>query len=174
MKNKKNIILAFISGLIIGIIIISLMTIPARNSYREMIQRIYIFEQSIEARKAIKANNKFKAIIHLTNELDADPLDGSNFINYTIEKDLDESLFGFLALPYFDKAMDDLKVTGQSARNKAIGFTHARLGALFNDIGYVEEAKYHWVQAALLLELPENKIKDISHQLINDLVRSNK
>ena len=150
------------------------MTIPARYSYREMIQRIYIFEQSIETRKALRVNNKLKAIIHLSNELDAHPLDGSNFINYTIEKDLDESLFSFLALPYFDKAMEDLKITGQSASNKATGFTHARLGALLDDIGYVEEAEHHLAQAALLLKLPEDKIKEISHKLIDEFVETNK
>lgn len=166
MKNKTTIIIVFIFGFVLGAIAINLMTIPARKSYREMLQTSYLLDQNNEVKKAIKSNNKLKAIIHLSNELSADPVDGKNLFVNNFDKSMDEDFFGFILLPYIDQGIDDLVHIKPGVEPRIIGLRHGKLAALLEDIGYIEEAKDHWTQASSLLEMPEDKAKETFHKLI--------
>lgn len=166
MKNKIIIVIIFVIGFIAGAITINSMTIPARKMYRELLQQNYVQNQNTEIEKAIKTNNKLKAIIHLTNVLSADPVDGKNLFDDSLDDSLDEDLFGFIFLPHIDKAIDELVHLKAGAENRIIGVAHGKLAAFLDSLGYNEEAKYHWAQASLLLNISKNEARETFHKLI--------
>ncbi len=167
MKNKIIIVIIFVIGFIAGAITINSMTIPARKAYRELLQQNYVQDQNTEIEKAIKTNNKLKAIVHLSNVLSVDPVDGKNLFDDSLDDSLDEDLFGFIFLPHIDKAIDELVHLKAGAENRIIGVTHGKLAALLDDLGYYEESKFHWIQASSLLEMQEDKAKETIHKLID-------
>ena len=154
-------------GFIAGAITINSMTISARKTYREILQQNYVQDQNTEIEKAIKTNNKLKAIIHLSNVISADPVDGKNLFGDSLDDSLDEDLFGFIFLPHIDKTIDELVHIKAGAENRIIGVTHGKLATLLDDLGYSEKSKFHWIQASSMLEMQEDKEKETFHKLID-------
>ena len=166
MKNKIIIIMVFVIGFIAGAITINSMTNSARKTYKEILRERYVQDQNAKASEAIKENNKLNAMIHLTNVLNADPVGGKKLLDNSLDKDMDEELFSFLLLPYIDQAIDELIYPKPGTEPRIIGMSHGKLAAVLDDLGYIEEAKFHWAQASSLLEMPEDKVKKSFHKLI--------
>jgi hypothetical protein len=169
MKYKVIIITVFIFGFVVGAIVVNFMTIPAIKSYREMLQMSYLHRQSAKAREAIKTNNKLKAIIHLSNQLNADPVNGDKLFDSSDEIMYKEFL-SFILLPYFDNAMEEMVITKPETKNATMGLLHGKIAALLDDIGQVEEAEHHWTQAASLLNMSEVKAKESFNKLLDSYI----
>jgi hypothetical protein len=167
MKKKFIISLIFVLGFLVGAITINLMTIPARQAYRETLQKLYIFNQYSKALIALREGDNFEAAVHLWNEIEAGLPNGSNLFNHELIHEMDQSLW-FILYPQMNRIIDELVYMKPELQIKARGVRHGELAATLYLLGHKDIAKEHWAQSSNLLNISEEAAKKKFIELIEN------
>ena len=161
MKKTIVITIVFLLGFIVGALTINLLTIPARKAYRELLQMTYVSNQRTLEISALKEGNRPKALVHIWNLIDADPVNGSKIFKSEFADALDRE-FWFIFFPSFKNVSKNVGRPMPGAEDLVMGAEHGRLAAVLELLGHEEAAKEHWVLAAKLLNMPENEVRNNS------------
>jgi hypothetical protein len=155
----------FLVGFVAGALVMDYLSIPARKVYREHLQRAYLNKQQSMASSALRDGKRLEALVHLWNDLDVDPIDGSKLFDRHDTVAIEES-FGFFLLPSIKKYTDTLVYLKPGGEDKVKGLAHGKLAAALQLLGYENAAKEHWSEATRLLKMPEGQVRTMFTDLI--------
>lgn len=154
MKKAFFVVMLVLSGFIIGVVTMEILSRPARRAYRETLQRNFSRSQRELVYKALKEGNDLKAMVHLWTIMEAGP-DGSNLFKDQVSIAMDKSLF--LELPWINKTIKNLVHVNPGFEEWPKAITHGELAAALEQLGYRDAAKEQYLIASRLLNIPENK-----------------
>lgn len=134
MKKFLWITAIFLLGCLVGALTTNLLTIPARKAYRGFLQKIYITKQQTMELSALKEGNRPKALVHIWNQIDAGPVNGSKLFESDFANTLDRE-FWFILLPSLKKQLESLGKPVAGAEDMVMGAQHGRLAAVLELLG---------------------------------------
>jgi hypothetical protein len=169
MKKILKISGIFLSGVIVGAILMNLLDMYVRPVYRHMIRAQIKTDQQFLASRATREGNKLEAAMHRWFVLEMD-LEKSR--HKKSDKEADSSfLFPF----YWDplRKMEDSKAKKRITNYGSIveGMDRAYLAAALEDIEQNHEASKQWAKAQTLLQ--ERSVED-TRKLIFNLLEKEK
>jgi hypothetical protein len=105
IKKAFFIVILVLSGFIIGVVTMEILSRPVRRAYRETLQRNYYSSQRKLVFKALKEGDDLKAMVHLWTIMEMG-WDGENLFKDEVSTSLDKTLS--LAIPGINKLIKNL------------------------------------------------------------------
>jgi hypothetical protein len=134
----------FISGLIIGAILMNFLYMYVLPVYRDTIRINFQSEQEFLSSRAFRQGKIVRALVHRWNVVDSEADDGIRAFNKKRNKDIDESFLfplQMLELKSFTQSKDGAQEKGARI---AEGIDRGRLALLLESIGSQDEADKQW------------------------------
>ena len=148
MNNTSKYLLFFISGLILGILLVSVLSYRASNTHLGIIQSAYERQQEVAAMQAMKDHNYFLAVHHYKNIVDSSANPANIFAG--------SKKIWTWSFPFTSEIMIRIKAhlawqsTGGERSN---GIHHGRLAYALEKYDRPDEAKIEWQKAMQMLEM---------------------
>ncbi|MBI4689632.1 MAG: hypothetical protein HY754_05130 [Nitrospirae bacterium] len=152
-KTKKILKIAGIlmAGIFIGAVIMNLLHMYVRSTYRQTIQIEFINEQEVLAARSIRNDDKLGAVLHRWAVEEAGSLEG--FRIFRKDKQHKDTDMSFL-LPFYllsSKVMWSSQEAGIDKGSKIVeGINRGKLAVALESIGEKEEANRQWARATTL------------------------
>jgi len=149
----------FIGGIIVGAVLMNLLHMYVRSTYRETIRTYLQTEQEFLAGRAARQGDKFREVSHRWNVIDAEAEYGFRAFRKEWNKDIDSSfLFPFYMMVF--KAMGSPKNESQERGARFVeGIHRGKLALALESIGAHEEADRQWEIARTLTK--KKSIEDL-------------
>jgi hypothetical protein len=157
----------FICGIIVGAILLNLLDMYLRPTYREIIRIDLKVEQEFLASRAMREGDKVRALAHRWNVVDAEAKDGFRAFRKEQNKKID-SLFSY---PFYmlimNAMMHDKEGNLEKGARVGEGIDRGRLASALESIGANAEADKQWERARILI--CEKKSIEDTKKLIHKL-----
>jgi len=154
MKKAFFVVILVLSGFIIGVVTMEILSRPGRRAYRETLQRNFFHSQRELVYKALKEGNDLKAMVHLWTIMEAGP-DGSDLFRDQVSMEMDQTFF--LLLPGINQVIKSVARVRLGMEEAPKAIAHGELAAALEQLGYKEAATEHYLIASQLLNIPEDK-----------------
>lgn len=154
MKKAFFIMILVLSGFIAGIVTMEALSRPARRAYRESLQRNFVHGQTQLAHKALKDGNDLKTMVHLWTVMEAGP-DGSELFKDPVSTAMDETFF--VVLPGVNDLLKSVVRVRPGQEEAVKSIPHGELAVVLEQLGHKEAAREHYLIAARLLNITEDK-----------------
>lgn len=144
MSNIFKISGIFAIGLIFGAILMNLLNMYVRPTFRETIRIDFKTEQELLASRAAREGNEERALVHRWNVVDAETNDGFRAFSKERNKDIDSSFFfpfHMLTLKAMMNPNDESQAKGAAI---AEGLDRGRLALSLEFIGAQKDADKQW------------------------------
>ena len=154
-------------GVVVGAVLMNLLYMYVRPTYRTVIRTDLKTEQDFLAARASRQHNNFRAASHRWNVVDSEADDGFRAFRRERHKDDDSSfLFPFYMLVL--KAMASPMEESKKKPGRIIeGIDRGKLAVELESIGEKEEAAKQWESARILTR--QNSIEDIRRLILRAL-----
>jgi hypothetical protein len=154
----------FISGLLIGAILMNFFYMYVIPVYRETIRINFKTEQEFLSSRAFRQGEIVRALVHRWNVVNSEADDGFRAFNKKRNKDIDESFlfpFQMLALKSLMQTKDGVQEKGARI---AEGIDRGRLALSLESIGAQKEADKQWEISRMMTD--KESIEEIKRLII--------
>ena len=157
----------FVGGIIIGAVLMNLLHMYVRSTYRETIRINLKTEQEFLSVRAARRGDNLRALSHRWNVVDAEARDGFRAFRKERNKDIDSSfLFPFHMLVL--RAIQSPMKGKQEEVDKFIeGMDRGKLATALESLGEREEAAKQWDIARLLAK--QKSVEDVRSRVLGSL-----
>jgi hypothetical protein len=148
MNNTSKYLLFFLSGLIFGILLVSVLSYRASNTHLVIIQSAYERQQEVAAMQAMKKHNYFLAVHHYKNIVDL----SANPANIFQES---KKIWTW-SFPFASEIMIRIKAHlawQETGGERGNGIYHGRMAYALEKYDMHDEAKTEWQKAMQMLEM---------------------
>jgi hypothetical protein len=140
----------FMLGLIIGGVLMNLLHMYVRSTYRETIRIDLNTEQKFLAGRAAREGDKLRALSHQWNVVDTEAKDGFRAFQKERNKEIDSSFFFPFVMVVLDEMVRPIGgMQGKSARISE-GIERGKLALYLESIGKNQEGEKQWEMARAL------------------------
>ena len=154
MRQKINKILKisgiFLGGIIIGGVLMNLLHMYVRPTYRAMIRTDLKTEQEYLAGRAARQHNSFRAASHRWNVVDSSSEDGFRAFRRERHKDNDSSFFFPFYMVVLKAIASPMEKSKKDPSRIIEGIDRGKLAVALESIGEKEEAAEQWEIARIL------------------------
>jgi hypothetical protein len=154
----------FVGGIIIGAVLMNLLHMYVRSTYRETIRIDLKTEQEFLAGRAARQGDNLRALSHRWNVVDAEARDGFRAFRKERNKDIDSSFF----FPFYVFVLKAIKPQMRGKQKEVDmfieGMDRGKLAVALESIGEKEEAAKQWDIARLLTR--QKSIEDIRRRVL--------
>ena len=157
----------FVGGIIIGAVLMNLLHMHVRSTYRETIRIDLKTEQEFLAGRATRQGHNLRALSHRWNVVDAEANDGFRAFRKERNRDIDSSFF-FPFHMFILKAMKSPMRGKQKEVDRFIeGMDRGKLATALESLGEKEEAVKQWDIARLLAK--QKSVEDVRSRVLGSL-----
>ena len=165
MKKAFFIVILVLSGFIIGVVTMEILSRPVRRAYRETLQRNFYNSQRELVYKALKEGDDLKAMVHLWTIMEMG-WNGESLFKDKVSTSLDKTLS--LAIPGINKFFKNVAQVNPEFKEWPKAIPHGELAAVLEQLGYKDAAKDHYLIASKIMNIPEDKTRVFFHTVIKN------
>jgi hypothetical protein len=154
----------FVGGIIIGAILMNLLHMHVRSTYRETIRVDLKTEQEFLAGRAARQGNNLRALSHRWNVVDAEARDGFRAFRKERNKDIDSSFFFPFHMLVLRAIQSPMRGKQEEVDKFIEGMDRGKLATALESLGERQEASKQWDIARLLTR--QKSIEDTRRRVL--------